>query len=164
MGDETQQQRERRKSRQLALSRKFLTAASATAAAEAPSPSTIIRLEDGGSIEQCRPPSVLAWLMSLRIREEDARKYAEALLARGFDDVQSLQEVRQILKHVVHPDVSKYTVAIRSECDASRRSLQCLWAKLAEKFEICGELSVSVRWTSSVDTIALGRLCSILGV
>lgn len=38
--------------------------------------------------------SMFAWLVSLRISQQDARKYADALRAFGFDDMQSLHEVR----------------------------------------------------------------------
>lgn len=44
------------------------------------------------------PPSVLAWLMSLRIPREQAQEYAATLLELGFDDVQSLQEVPYLFK------------------------------------------------------------------
>lgn len=39
-------------------------------------------------------PSVFAWLISLRISSKDAQGYTTALVALGFDDVLSLQEVR----------------------------------------------------------------------
>lgn len=37
--------------------------------------------------------SMFDWLSSLRIPSEDAQEYTKALLALGFDDVQSLDEV-----------------------------------------------------------------------
>lgn len=43
--------------------------------------------------------SMLSWLVSLRIPREQAKVYVDALLALGFDDIQSLQEVRSM--HVI---------------------------------------------------------------
>lgn len=38
---------------------------------------------------------LFSWLTSLRISSEDAREYTNALVALGFDDLQSVREVRQ---------------------------------------------------------------------
>lgn len=37
---------------------------------------------------------LFSWLTSLRISSEDAREYTNALVALGFDDLQSIREVR----------------------------------------------------------------------
>lgn len=52
----------------------------AAAAAASPDPQAVL--------------SVLDWLLSLRISTKDAGEYSAALVDLGFDDLQSLQEVR----------------------------------------------------------------------
>lgn len=43
---------------------------------------------------------LFSWLTSLRISSEDAREYTNALVALGFDDLQSIREVRSPKKYV----------------------------------------------------------------
>lgn len=43
---------------------------------------------------------LFSWLTSLRISSEDAREYTNALVALGFDDLQSIREVRAQKKYV----------------------------------------------------------------
>ena len=43
---------------------------------------------------------LFSWLTSLRISAEDAREYTNALVALGFDDLQSIREVRAPKKYV----------------------------------------------------------------